>query len=107
MADQQDVMIPEGPYPLRSRRPRPHLVEEMPEFRPGQRVRVRKEGGREPFRPTKKWLGKEGTIQYGTARETEAGPPTFYFVEFHSSPLSDKVFAISRDWLEGERAGDE
>ncbi len=106
MADEHDVMIPEGPYALRSRRPRLHVVEEVPEFRPGQRVRVRKEGGRGPS-PDKKWLGQEGTVQYGTGRPTEAGPPTFYFVEFHSSPLVDKAFAISPGWLERERVGDD
>lgn len=106
MADEQDVLIPEGPYPLRRPRPpdqsrRLHLVEEIPEFQPGRRARVREEGGRGPS-PDKKWLGQEGTVQQGTGRPTEAGPPTFYFVEFHSSPLVDKVFAISSGWLEDE-----
>ena len=50
--------------------------------------------------PQKKWLGKKGIIQYGTARQTGDGPPTFYVVEFDTSPHSDKVFAISSDWLQ-------
>ena len=69
------------------------------EFQPGQRVMVRKEGW--PLRsvPDRRWLGKEGTIRYGTGN-LEGGPPTFYFVEFDSSPFLDKVMAISADWLE-------
>ena len=46
-----------------------------------------------------RFLGEEGTIQSGTGN-LHRGSPTFYFVEFHSSPLVDKVFAISTDWLE-------
>ena len=98
MADEQDVMIPEGPYRLRSQSRGLHLVEEIPEFQPGQRVRVREAGMGGPP-PDKRWRGKEGTIQYGTGN-LNRGLPTFYFVEFESSPILDKVFAISRDWLE-------
>ena len=67
-------------------------------FQPGQRVRVREEGW--PLRsvPDKRWLGREGTIQYGTGN-LEGSPPTFYFVEFDSSPFLDNVMAISADWL--------
>ena len=99
MADEQDVMIPQGPYPIRRQSRGLHLVEEIPEFQPGQRVKVREES-REGSAPPIQWLGKEGTIQYGTARQTEEGPPTFYVVEFDTSPHSDNVFAISSDWLE-------
>ena len=69
------------------------------EFQAGQRVRVREEGGAARSQPPQRWLRKEGTIQYGTGRPVEAGPPTFYFVEFDSSPFLDKVMAISADWL--------
>ena len=69
------------------------------EFQPGQRVRVREEGGAPSSEPPKRWLGKEGTIQYGTGRPVEAGPPTFYFVEFDRAPFLDNVMAISADWL--------
>ena len=68
-------------------------------FRPGQRVRVREEGGDPRSEPDQRWLGHEGTIQYGTGRPVDAGSPTFYFVEFDSSPVKDKVMAISADWL--------
>ena len=74
----------------------------MPEFRPGQRVRVRVrgEGGYPATQPDMGFLGKEGTVQYGTGN-LEGGAPTFYFVEFDSSPRQrQKVFAISPDWLE-------
>ena len=70
----------------------------MPEFQPGQRVRVRKEGGDSDTQPDKSVLGKEGTIQYGTGN-LEGGPPTFYFVEFDSGRFLDKVMATSADWL--------
>ncbi len=73
----------------------------MAEFQPGQRVRVREEGGARSSQPDGRFLGKEGTIQYGTGN-LEGGSPTFYFVEFDSSPLMDKVMAISPDWLELE-----
>ena len=69
-------------------------------FQPGQRGRVRRDGWSLRFEPDKRWLGREGTIQYGTGRPVEAGPPTFYIVEFDSSPVMDKVMAISADWLE-------
>ena len=67
----------------------------MPEFQPGQRVRVRDEGGDSSSMPDMRFLGKEGTIQYGTGN-LEGGPPTFYFVKFDST----QVMAISADWLE-------
>ena len=70
----------------------------MPEFQPGQRVRVRDEGGDSSSMPDMRFLGKEGTIQYGTGN-LDGGPPTFYFVEFDRSP-GQKVMAISADWLE-------
>ena len=72
----------------------------MPEFQPQQHVRIREEGGAPSSEPPKRWLGKEGTVQGGAGRHLEAGPPTFYFVGFDSSPFLDKVFAISPDWLE-------
>ena len=67
----------------------------MPAFHPGQRVRVREEGGARSSQPDGRFLGKEGTIQYGTGI-LEGGPPTFYFVKFDSM----QVMAISADWLE-------
>ena len=67
------------------------------EFQPGQRVRVREEGGASISVPDARWLGKEGTIQHGTGNQ--GGPPTFYFVEFETGPFLDKVMAISADWL--------
>ncbi len=70
------------------------VVEDMPEFRPGQRVRVREDGGDSALRPDGKFLGKWGTIQRGTGNLF--GSPTFYFVEFDSG----EVFAISPTWLE-------
>ena len=71
----------------------------MPEFQEGQRVRVLEEGGDPSVHPDRKWLGKEGTIQYGTGT-LHRGAPTFYFVEFDSEPFLDNVMAISPDWLE-------
>ncbi len=71
----------------------------MPEFQPGQRVRVREEGGDEGSMPTKRFLGKQGTIQYGTGNP-EGGPPAFYMVEFEGAKSRDNTFAISLDWLE-------
>ncbi len=70
----------------------------MPEFRPGQPVRVREEGGAPGTQPDIRFLGREGTIQSGTGN-VEGGPPTFYFVEFDRAPASEKVMAISADWL--------
>ena len=67
----------------------------MPEFQPGQRVRIR-EDGRLGSRPEQRWLGKEGTIRYGTGRPVEGGPPTIYEVEFDSG----EVESYSTDWLE-------
>ena len=71
----------------------------MPEFQPGQRVRVRDEGGDSSSMPDMKFLGKEGTIQSGTGN-LDGGPPTFYFVEFDRPRAGQKVMAISPDWLE-------
>ncbi len=71
----------------------------MSEFQPGQRVRVLEEGGDPSVHPDRKWLGKEGTIQYGTGNR-EGGPPTFYFVKYDSR----HVMAVSTDWLEPRRS---
>lgn len=71
----------------------------MPEFQEGQRVRVREDGGSPATQPASGFLGKEGTVQYGTGN-LEGGAPTFYFVEFDSAPFLDKVMAISPAWLE-------
>ena len=74
----------------------------MPELQPGQRVRVREEGGAPSSLPDTRFLGKEGTIrsiQYGAGTRLE-GPPTFYHVEFDSVKWMDKIMAISADWLE-------
>ncbi len=49
--------------------------------------------------PTKRFLGKQGTIQYGTGN-LEGGPPAFYMVEFEGPKSRDNTFAISLDWLE-------
>ena len=64
----------------------------MSEFQPDQRVRVREEGGDPGSKPDRRFLGKEGIIQYGTGN---LEVPTFYIVEFDR-----EVFAISPDWLE-------
>ena len=66
----------------------------MPEFQPGQHVRVRKEGGDRASRPDRRFMGKQGIIQHSTGRP-EGGPPNFYVVEFHR-----EVRAIPTDWLE-------
>ncbi len=66
----------------------------MPEFQPGQRVRVREEGGDPDSQPEERVLGEEGIIWYGSASEDSG--LTFYFVEFDSGV----VVAISPDWLE-------
>ena len=73
----------------------------MPEFQPGQRVRVRLRGGggAPGTQPDMKFLGKEGTIQSGTGN-LDGGAPTFYFVEFDRPSVGQKVMAISPDWLE-------
>ncbi len=75
------------------------VVEDRSEFEPGQRVRVRQEGGDDSSRPDRKFRGKEGTIQSGTGN-LDGGLPTFYFVEFDRARASEKVMAISADWLE-------
>ena len=68
------------------------------EFQAHQRVRVREDGGDPSVQPATRFLGKEGTIQYGTG--TLVGDlPTFYVVEFDSAPFLYKVMAISVDWL--------
>ena len=72
------------------------------EFQPGQRVRVREEGGASISQPDLRLLGRKGTIQYGTGGTLE-DPPTFYLVEFDNARVADKVMAISADWLEPER----
>ncbi len=69
-------------------------AEDMPEFQPGQRVRVREDGGDSSSRPDRRYIGKWGTIQHRTGNLD--GPPTFYFVEFDAGG----VFAISPNWLE-------
>ena len=71
------------------------VVEDMPEFQPDQRVRVRDKGVDPRTHPDTGFLGNEGTIQYG-AGNPEGGPPIFYFVEFDS----EEVRAIGADWLE-------
>ena len=67
----------------------------MSEFQPGQRVRVRDEGGDFSYPPDKSLLGKEATIKYGTAT-WEAGPANAYWVEFDDG----EVFVIAGDWIE-------
>ncbi len=67
----------------------------MPKFQPHQRVRVREEGGTRSSQPDGRFLGKEGTIEYGTGN-LEGGTPTFYFVKFDNK----QVMAISPDWIE-------
>ncbi len=67
----------------------------MPEYRPGQTVRVREEGGDPTYPPDKSLLGKEATIQYATA-SWEAGPANAYWLEFDGG----EVFAITGDWIE-------
>ncbi len=70
------------------------MVEEA-EFQPGQRVRVREAGGG-TSPPEQRWLGKEGTIRYGTGTPLEGGPATIYFVEFDSGDVEP----VTPDWLE-------
>ncbi len=70
------------------------VIEDRSEFRPGQRVRVREEGGDPDSRPEERVLGEEGIIWYGSGSEDSG--LTFYFVEFDSGV----VVAISQDWLE-------
>ena len=72
----------------------------MPEFQPGDRVRVREEGGDARFPPDKRWLGKEGTIEYGAGVGRDRH--FLYFVEFDS----ETVRPISGDWLEPRNEGD-
>lgn len=69
----------------------------MPEFQPRQPVRIREEGGAPSSQPDKRWLGREGFIQYSPWTPLEGSPPTFfYFVEFDSG----EVEPISPDWIE-------
>ena len=66
----------------------------MPEFQPGQPIRVREEGGDPYFQPDKRLLGKEGTIEFGTWN-VEGRPAAAYFVHLDSG----EVLPISGDWL--------
>ena len=76
------------------------MAEEMSEFQPGQRVRVLEEvGGDIGPMPPSRFIGKEGTVQYGMENST-SGPPTFYMVEFEGAKSRDNAYAISLDWLE-------
>ena len=68
----------------------------MSELQPGQRVRVRDEGGDSSYPPDKTLLGKEGTIRYGIGEPGGRSHYFLYFVEFDS----EEVRAISADWLE-------
>ncbi len=68
----------------------------IPEFQPGQPVKVREEGGAPGSQPDQSLLGKEGTIQSVTGN-THRGPHGFYFVKFDDTVA---MFAISPDWLE-------
>ena len=72
----------------------------MSELQPGQRVRVREDGGDGSSRPDGRYLGRWGTIQRRTGNLH--GPPTFYFVEFDNGD----VFAINPTWLERLGAGE-
>ena len=67
------------------------------EFQPGQRVRVREAGGGNSP-PERRWLGKEGTIRYGTVTPVVgvAPMPSIYFVEFHTGDVE----SFTPDWLE-------
>ena len=69
-----------------------------PEFQPGQRVRVREQGGAPSTRPEQRWLGKEGSIRYDIVRPLVgvAPLPSIYFVEFDSG----EVKSFTPDWLE-------
>ncbi len=72
------------------------VIEDRSEFRPGQRVRVREEGGNPATRPASSLLGKEGTIRYSVGTSLEGRPLTLWFVQFethHDAP------SISEDWL--------
>ncbi len=76
--------------------PQSNLVsEDRPKFQPGQRVRVREEGGDIDTQPNKSLLGKEGTIWHGTGSE-DSGLAIQYFVEING----EQVEVISPDWLE-------
>ncbi len=66
----------------------------MSEFQPGQRVRVREEGGDPDTQPDDSVLGKEGTIWHGTGSE-DSGLDIQYFVEIDD----EQVEVISPDWL--------
>ncbi len=67
----------------------------MPEFQPGQRVRVRDDGGDPDTQPDESLLGKHGTIWHGTGSE-DSGLTIHYFVELDD----EQVEIISPDWLE-------
>lgn len=66
------------------------VIEDRSEFRPGQRVRVREEGGDPDSQPDERFLGKEATIA-GRA------PSCAYWVAFVDSGEAE---AIGIDWLE-------
>ena len=72
----------------------------MSEFQPGERVRVREDGGDDSSRPDGRYIGRWGTIQRRAGNLY--GPPTFYFVEFDSG----EVFAINPTWLEPLESGE-
>ncbi len=67
----------------------------MAEFQPGQRVRVREEGGDPDSQPEERVLGEEGIIWYGSGSD-ERGFTNLYFVEFDDGV----VVAVSPGWLE-------
>ena len=69
----------------------------MLEFQPGQRVKVREEGGAPGLQPEKRLLGKEGTIRYSAGTSLEGGPLMRWFVQFEGH---HDVPSISEDWLE-------
>ena len=71
------------------------VVEDRSEFQPGQRVRVRQEGGAPATRPDKR-LGQVVTIVSTAQRDMGSGRPISYWVEFDS----EEVEAIGTDWLE-------
>ncbi len=68
----------------------------MPDFEPGQRVRVRENGGASALQPDKRFQGKEGTVQYSTGIPLEGDPLTFYSVELDRG----EVELINPRWLE-------
>ena len=67
----------------------------VPEFQPGQLVRVRTEGGDASSQPDTSLLGKDGTVWYGAGSE-DSDLTMLYFVELDNG----EVEVISPDWLE-------